>query len=183
MQQKNYLNLEFTKYQFLAVSIATRYKNYNIEQQDLVQAAYLGLVIGINKCDIEDERHKVNYLSKYILGEVINTLKSHNLYYYNKDYFKTVKLIKENEDLSINELVNKFKLKKSLVIDILVNDKPDIKELVVDNNYHYFSDIQKQIYNLVVLRNYSISRVSKLLNKKRNYLITELKEIYNLIKR
>lgn len=184
MQQKNYtLDIEFNKYRFLAVSIASRYKNYNIEHQDLVQASYLGLITGLNKCSIIEEKHKVNYLSKYILGEIINTLKSHNLYYYNKDYFKTVKLIKENEDLSINELVDKFKLNRSFVIDILVNDKKEVKEEVSDNNYHYFSDIQKQIYNLVVLRNYSITKTSKLLNKKRNYLIQELKEIYNLIKK
>lgn len=183
MQQKSYiLNQEFNKYQFLAVSIATRYKNYNVEQQDLVQASYLGLITGLNKCSITEEKHKINYLSKYILGEIISTLKSHNTYNYNKDYFKISKLIKDNEQLSINELVTKFNLNKSYVIDILVNDnKKDV--IVADNNYYYFTEVQKKIYNLVVLRNYSVNKVSKLLNKRRIFIINELKDIYNIIRK
>lgn len=181
MQQKNcLLNDEFIKYQFLAVSIASRYKNYNVEQQDLVQASYLGLIIGLNKCNIENEKHKINYISKYILSEIINTLKSHNKYNYNKEYFKTIKILKENENLSVNELVSNYDLNKKVIIDILVNENFH-EETQIDNN-QFLTLNQKKIYNLVVLRKYSITKTAKILNKKRNKILQEVKEIYNLIK-
>ncbi|MFI3329759.1 MAG: hypothetical protein R3Y05_04660 [bacterium] len=181
MQQKSYVNNEqFIKYQFLAVSIASRYKNYNIIQSDLVQSAYLGLVIGLNKCSLEEEKHKINYLSKYILGEIISTLKSYNNYSYNKEYFKYQKILKENEDKSINEIINKYELKKEIVYDILLKD--EYVEEVIDTKEYLLNDYQKKIYNLVVLRNYSITKTSKFLNKKRSIILKEVKEIYNIIK-
>lgn len=180
MQQKNYASNDFYKYQFLAVSIATRYKNYNVEQTDLVQAAYLGLVTGLNKCSITDEKYKINYLSKYILGEIINTLKSYNKYNYNKEYFKYKKIFKENEDKNISQIVDKYNLKKNIVIEVFLEIKDDE---VIDNEIYLLNEYQKKIYNLIVLRNYSVTKTANLLNEKRNKILKEVKEIYNIIKK
>ncbi len=181
MQQRNYLsNNEFLKYQFLAVSIATRYRNYNIEQSDLVQAAYLGLVIGLNKCSIVEEKHKINYLSKYILGEIISTLKSYNNYNYSKDYFKYKKILKENENISISVLIEKYNLKKEILLEVINTEET---EEYVDNNDYLLNDYQKKLYNLVVCRKYSITKTAKFLNEKRNKILKEVKEIYTIIKK
>ncbi len=182
MLQKNYQkHNDFYKYQFLAVKIATRYKNDNIDLQDLIQASYLGLITGLDKCIISDEKHKINYLSKYILGEIVNTIKSYNNYSYSKEYYKALKCIEENPDLSISKLSEKFKIKKEIIINILVNENKK-EEIIIDDNFHYLTQYQKKLYNLVVQRKYSITKISKLLNSKKSVITIQLKEIYDIIK-
>ena len=176
---------EFNKYKYLAVHIAKRYVNAYIDVEDLIQGAYLGLVTGLNKCNLSNDKHKVNYLSKYIISEIIKTIKTYNDFQLSKEFLKASKLIRENENLSINEISEYYDISVDILYDALNYQKQekitDIEIPKEDKDY-MLSKREKRIYRYIVLENKSLSVVCKKLKISKEKLLEDLKIIYSLVK-
>src|SRR5690606_6137218 len=82
--------------------------NYGyVSKDDLMQAGLMGL-FQATKNFKESENVKFNtYATYYIIGEIKKELRNNKLIRLNKQMYKIIRIIKENEELSIDEIVSR----------------------------------------------------------------------------
>lgn len=173
----------FSKYQFLVIHIAKRYSCDYLDIEDLIQAGYLGLITGLNKKKELSDNHLINYLSKYIMSEIITTIKSYNYCKYNKEYFKIKRIINENPNKSLNEISLEYGYKIETIIEVFnYSDNLNSSSKTIENKTYLLSVREKEIYSLIVNKNYSVSKLAKLFQVSFSKMKEEVKDIYRLVK-
>lgn len=162
--------------------------NYGyVSKDDLMQAGLMGL-FQATKNFKESENVKFNtYATYYIIGEIKKELRNNKLIRLNKQMYKIIRIIKENEELSIDEIVSRFKLEKDKVLDayfymndVKSLDKEDseselkLLSIIPDNNskksiiYDALESLdneEKQVIKLRYFQNYSQTELTGILSK------------------
>ncbi|MCK9470774.1 MAG: sigma-70 family RNA polymerase sigma factor [Bacilli bacterium] len=92
--------------------------NYGyVAKDDLIQAGLMGLFQAVKNFK-ESENVKFNtYATYYIIGEIKKELRENRLIKLSKNIYKIIKIIKQNQELSIEDIALKFRLDKNSVIE------------------------------------------------------------------
>ena len=162
--------------------------NYGyVSKDDLMQAGLMGL-FQASKNYKESENVKFNtYATYYIIGEIKKELRLNKLIKLNKRIIKIIKIIKANQELSVDEIASKFNLDKESILDayfymnnVTSLDKPEadgelkLITLIPDKNekksYIFdaldsLKDEDKQVIKLRYFLNYSQTELALVLGK------------------
>ena len=99
--------------------------NYGyISRDDLMQAGLMGLFFA-SKNYIENEKTKfTTFATYYIIGEIKKELRTNKLIKLNKKIYRIIRVIKENEELSVDDISSKFGFDKESILDafLFLND-------------------------------------------------------------
>jgi len=176
----------FYKHIDLVEKIVNKLNYGYLPKEDLRQAGLMGLhQATLNYKENENVKFST-YATYYIIGAIKKELRENKLIKLNKKLFKVIKLIKENENLSLEEIANKYDLEKTYILDayqfmentrsldyniddentlmVLVKDKENRNSSIIDAYNSLNGDLKKIIY-LRYFQNYSQSKLAKLLNK------------------
>ena len=90
--------------------------NYGyISRDDLMQAGLMGLFFA-SKNYIENEKTKfTTFATYYIIGEIKKELRTNKLIKLNKKIYRIIRVIKENEELSVDDISSKFGFDKESI--------------------------------------------------------------------
>lgn len=127
------MNLFNDNIDFVEKIVNRMYYGYGCKD-DLLQAGLMGLYKACKNYREEENVKFTTYATYYIIGEIKKELRVNKLIKLNKKTYKIIKLIKENEGLSIEEIAVKYKIEKEellnayLYIDNITSlDKVDYK--------------------------------------------------------
>lgn len=162
--------------------------NYGfVSKDDLMQAGLMGLHQASIKYNPSLNVKFNTYASYYIIGEIKKELRENKLIKVNKEIYRIIKLIKQNEDLSIDELVKKLAISRENIllaytyipkITSLNQENPDnqleMLEVIgdrVDKKTELYDALdsleptEQEIIKLRYFNNYSQGEISKLFNR------------------
>lgn len=162
--------------------------NYGyVPKEDLRQAGLMGLhQATINFQETENVKFST-YATYYIIGEIKKELRENKLIKLNKKIYKIIKIIKTNENLSIDEIAKKYNLSRLSILDAyqyidnissldyevgtdnkqiisLIPDKTNQKSDILEA-YNLLSSDLKLIIYLRYFQNFSQSALAKILGK------------------
>lgn len=161
--------------------------NYGyVPKEDLRQAGLMGLHQATKNYKASENVKFSTYATYYIIGAIKKELRENKLIKLNKKIYKIIKIIKENHNLTIDEIAKKYNIKKHEIfdayqyldntksLDYYTDDNDSLITFIKDNNqresklidaYNSLDYNLKSIIYYRYFQNYSQGVVAKLFNK------------------
>lgn len=169
------------------VSRVVNRMNYSFtNKDDLMQVGLMGLFQACKNYKEEMNVKFNTYATYYIIGEIKKELRENKLIKLNKKLYKIIKIIKENEYLSVDEISKTFAISKEDIIlgyqymnNVTSLDKdnddnelnllnliPDLSnnKSIIYDAFDCLGDIERNIITLKYFNNYSQSEIGKKLS-------------------
>ena len=179
--------------------------NYGfVAKDDLMQAGLMGLFHASKNYKTSENVKFPTYATYYIIGEIKKELRENKLIKLSKKTYKTIRIIKENEKLSIDEIANRFNIDKEEILDAYlfmnnltsldneVKEKVNLLSIIPDNNTRksYIIDAidtldndSKQIIKLRYFQNYSQTELVSFLGKNQSKISRIEKKALQIIRK
>lgn len=159
--------------------------NYGYEiKDDLLQAGLMGLYSASINYQKDKNTKFTTYATYYILGEIKKEIRENRLIKLNKRIYKLIKIIKYNDNLSIDEIAYKYKIEKDELLNayLFINNVSSLDKIYEDSNVSTIAlipeygrrsylldaidslDLEcKRIIKFRYFKNYTQTKISKIL--------------------
>lgn len=176
----------FNENLYLVDKIVNKLNYGYVPKEDLKQAGLMGLHQATKNYKPNEKVKFSTYATYYIIGAIKKELRENKLIKLNKKIYKIIKIIKENQTLTIDEIAKKYNFKKYEIfdayqyldntrsLDYYTEDSDSIITFIKDNRdgesklidaYNSLDYQLKLIIYYRYFRNYSQGEIAKLFNK------------------
>lgn len=177
----------FDKYVYLVEKIVNKMNYGYVDKDDLFQAGLIGLYKAIEKYNEKKNENNnfISYCSVYIISEIKNELRNNKLIKLNKKIIKIKKYLKENSNLSFNQISKNLNISIELIylatiykddvvsLNQIINDEELVNNVIdynvsLNNDYidiiNHLDEFSRLIITLKYYKNYSQEEIAKILN-------------------
>lgn len=177
----------FDKYVYLVEKIVNKMNYGYVDKDDLFQAGLIGLYKAIEKYNEKKNENNnfISYCSVYIISEIKNELRNNKLIKLNKKIIKIKKYLKDNSNLSFNQISKNLNISIELIylatiykddvvsLNQIINDEELVNNVIdcsvsFNNDYidiiNHLDEFSRLIITLKYYKNYSQEEIAKILN-------------------
>ena len=177
----------FDKYVYLVEKIVNKMNYGYVDKDDLFQAGLIGLYKAIEKYNEKNNENNnfISYCSVYIISEIKNELRNNKLIKLNKKIIKIKKYLKDNSNLSFNQISKNLNISIELIylatiykddvvsLNQIINDEELVNNVIdysvsFNNDYidiiNHLDEFSRLIITLKYYKNYSQEEIAKILN-------------------
>lgn len=142
-------------YASLVYKMFSHFNVNDFEKDDLIQAGFMGLLKASKLYDAKKGHKFSTYACFFILGEIKKELRKRNFIKLNRATENIIKIIKNNDTLSIDEIMEKYHVKREDLITALtyqdntvffdnLDDIPETQERVI----YFKNGLEELVYTL-----------------------------------